>query len=56
MNGFVKGPLEGGMGIVKGAGSLIKHTVGGAFNSVSKITGTFSKGIGALTFVFAYFN
>ncbi len=34
MEGFVKGPLEGSVGIVKGAGSLIKNTFAGTFNSV----------------------
>ncbi|CAD8214712.1 unnamed protein product [Paramecium pentaurelia] len=35
-NGFVKGPLEGGLGIVKGVGSLTKGVVAGAFNSIAK--------------------
>jgi|JI6StandDraft_1071083.scaffolds.fasta_scaffold04583_9 vacuolar protein sorting-associated protein 13A/C len=48
--GFVKGPLEGGLGIVQGAHSLVAHTVGGAFNSVSKITGTISSGLSLLAF------
>jgi len=42
MEGFVQGPLEGGLGIMMGAGSLIKNTVAGAFNSVNKITGAVS--------------
>jgi vacuolar protein sorting-associated protein 13A/C len=29
---------------------LLAHSVGGAFNSVSKITGTLSTGLAALTF------
>ncbi|KAL4496109.1 hypothetical protein ABPG72_015531 [Tetrahymena utriculariae] len=46
--GFVKGPLEGGLGIMQGASSLIKNTMAGAFNSVNKITGSLSSGISAL--------
>lgn len=34
MDGFIKGPLEGGVGMVLGAGSLIKNTVSGTFGSV----------------------
>jgi len=48
--GFVKGPAEFGIGIAQGASSLIAHSVGGAFNSLSKITGTFSTGLATLTF------
>ncbi|EGR30928.1 PH domain protein [Ichthyophthirius multifiliis] len=46
--GFAKGPLEGGLGIAQGAGSLLKNTMAGAFNSVNKITGSISNGISAL--------
>ncbi|EAR98864.2 PH domain protein (macronuclear) [Tetrahymena thermophila SB210] len=46
--GFVKGPLEGGLGIMEGASSLIKNTMAGAFNSVNKITGSLSSGVSAL--------
>ena len=46
--GFVKGPLEGGLGIMQGASSLIKNTMAGAFNSVNKITGSLSSGISSL--------
>lgn len=49
--GFVKGPLEGGLGIMKGASSLIKNTMSGAFNSVNKIAGSLSSGISALCMV-----
>lgn len=46
--GFVKGPLEGGLGIMQGASSLVKNTMAGAFNSVNKITGSLSSGLSAL--------
>ena len=49
--GFAKGPLEGGLGIAQGAGSLLKNTMAGAFNSVNKITGSLSNGISALCMV-----
>lgn len=37
--------MEGGVGIVKGVGSLTKGVVSGTFNSVSKITGSVASGI-----------
>jgi vacuolar protein sorting-associated protein 13A/C len=48
--GFVNGPAEFGKGIVQGTGSLVAHSVGGAFNSLSKITGTVSTGLATLSF------
>lgn len=49
MEGLVNGPLETGMGIMKGSASLLTKTIAGAFNSVSKITGSVSTGMAALT-------
>ena len=49
--GFTQGPLEGGIGVVKGAGSLIQNTVKGVFNTVDKITGSVGSGIAALSLV-----
>ncbi|EAR90561.2 PH domain protein (macronuclear) [Tetrahymena thermophila SB210] len=46
--GFVQGPLEGGLGIMQGTSSLIKNTMAGAFYSVNKFTGSLSSGISAL--------
>ena len=43
--GIVEGPLEGVKGIYTGTKSLVKNTLGGALNSVSKITSGFSKEI-----------
>jgi vacuolar protein sorting-associated protein 13A/C len=48
--GLVKGPLEFGKGLAEGASSLIAHSVGGALNSVEKVTGTIASGLAALTF------
>lgn len=48
--GFVKGPLQFGKGLAEGTGSLIAHSVGGALNSVEKVTGTIASGLAALTF------
>jgi len=47
--GFVKGPLEGGLGVIKGAGSLVKNTLAGALNSMSKITGALGNGFSLMT-------
>ena len=49
VNGFVHGPLEGGKGLVAGAGSLMKNTISGTFNSVGKMTGSLASGISTLT-------
>ena len=38
------------MGLALGAGSLVKNTLEGTFNSVSKITGTLSTGVTNLCF------
>lgn len=47
--GFIKGPLEGGIGLAKGAGSLLRHTLAGTFNSLDKITGSLGTGIASLS-------
>lgn len=36
--GFIEGPIEGSMGILKGAGSLIQNTFTGAFSSVHSMS------------------
>jgi len=46
--GFAKGPLEGGMGIMKGATSLVTKTLSGAFNTVSTFTGAMGSGFAVL--------
>ena len=40
----MKGPLQGGLGIIKGTGSLVAHTIGGVSGSVSKITNSLNRG------------
>jgi vacuolar protein sorting-associated protein 13A/C len=47
--GLVKGPLEAGMGLMQGAGSLITNVMAGTLNSVSKMTGAVSSGLAELT-------
>jgi hypothetical protein len=39
--GFAHGPIGVGEGIVKGVGSLVQNIVGGSFEAIGKITGTF---------------
>lgn len=41
-------PLSVGTGLIKGTGSLVTHTVGGAFGSVNRITKTFADGISTI--------
>ena len=49
MKGLVKGPLEGGKGMIDGAKSLAKQTFAGTFDSVGKITGSLGSGLLSLT-------
>jgi len=42
--GFMKGPLQGGLGLLKGTGSLMAHAAGGFSGSVSKITNSLNRG------------
>jgi len=48
--GFMKGPIEGGIGLIKGTGALLGHTAGGLAGSVSKITNSLNRGFLHLTF------
>lgn len=43
--GFSIGPLQGAVGVARGAGSLIGNTISGTFNTVESITGSISNGI-----------
>ena len=47
--GMIHGPLDGAKGFFYGTKSLVKNTVGGALNTVSKITSGFSNKILILT-------
>jgi len=49
--GFVKGPIQGGIGIIRGTGSLVKNTVIGTIGSASKIVSSLSKGLLVLSTV-----
>lgn len=49
IEGFIKGPIEGGIGIAKGVGSLVQNTISGTFNSTSKIAGSISGGLAAIS-------
>ena len=51
MQGFLQGPLEGGKGLVQGAGSLLKNTVSGTMNSIGKVTGSLASGLSSLSMV-----
>ncbi|XP_055593237.1 intermembrane lipid transfer protein Vps13-like [Uranotaenia lowii] len=48
--GAIQGPSEFAEGLVLGVKSLFGHTVGGAADAVSKITGAMGKRLAALTF------
>jgi len=47
--GLVKSPEDFGLGLAKGTSSLIKNTVYGTFNTLTKITGSLGKGIATLS-------
>ncbi|CAD8141116.1 unnamed protein product [Paramecium pentaurelia] len=47
--GLTQGPLEAGLGLAQGAGSLVSHTILGAINSVNKIAGSVGGGLANLT-------
>jgi vacuolar protein sorting-associated protein 13A/C len=47
-------PVDIGEGLLKGTGSLLKNSVGGTANTVSKVTGVFGKGVAALSMDDAY--
>jgi vacuolar protein sorting-associated protein 13A/C len=47
--GFVNCPLEGGLGIIQGASSLIKNTLSGSLNTLNKISGSLGAGFVGLT-------
>lgn len=49
IEGIVKGPLEGGKGLVMGTQSLVKNTVQGTFGSASKVLSSMSKGLLMIT-------
>ena len=41
----MQGPISGGVGLIKGTGSLVAHTLGGVSGSVSKITNSLNRGL-----------
>ncbi|KAH3745690.1 vacuolar protein sorting-associated protein 13 family protein [Pelomyxa schiedti] len=47
--GLVTSPQAFGVGLAKGSKSLVKNTVYGLFNSLSKVTGALGKGVAALS-------
>jgi hypothetical protein len=49
VNGFMKGAKEGGLGIVKGTGSLFKNTFLGSVNSIGKISSSLSATVLSIT-------
>jgi vacuolar protein sorting-associated protein 13A/C len=45
MTGFVKGPIEGSIGIFMGVGALVKHSVSGMMNSIESVSDSLGNGI-----------
>eukprot|EP01132_Coremiostelium_polycephalum_P006743 gene6743-8360_t len=48
--GLVKSPQDFGKGLAKGTSSLVKNSVYGTFNTISKITNTIGTGVATLSF------
>ena len=48
--GLCQSPKAFGKGVAKGSKSLVKNTIYGVFNSLSKFTGTIGKGVANLSF------
>jgi len=48
--GIIQSPQAFAKGLAKGTSSLVKNTVYGTFNSVSKIAGAIGKGVATLSF------
>jgi vacuolar protein sorting-associated protein 13A/C len=57
VEGLISGPVETGLfcGILEGAGSLMKNTIEGTFNTIEKITGSLSSGIATVSMVNFYY-
>lgn len=49
VQGFLEGPIEGGIGIIAGAGSFAAKTVGATFNSLHNIADSLANGLSSLT-------
>ncbi len=47
--GFLEGPIEGGIGLVEGVGSFAANTVGATFQSLHKIADSLASGLSSLT-------
>ena len=56
MTGFVKGPFEGGFGVARGVGSLLKHTISGFFNSIESISDALGTGLSSVCQDSRYMN
>lgn len=48
--GFIKGPIEGAVGIFKGIVFFGRNVIAGTFNSLEVFSESCSRGIGFLTF------
>ncbi len=53
--GFLEGPIEGGIGIITGAGSFAAKTVGATFNSLHNIADSLANGLSSLSGVSSCF-
>ena len=55
MEGFVHGPLEGGMGFIRGTESLLKNALVGTVSTLNRFTTTMADGISALAMVLSLY-
>ena len=56
MTGFVKGPIEGGIGIAKGVGSLVSNLFAGVFATVESVASAMATGTSSISMDSRYLN
>jgi len=54
VKGFLEGPIQGGLGIIGGVGSLATKTIGATFNSLHGITDSLASGLTSLSGVSSF--
>jgi vacuolar protein sorting-associated protein 13A/C len=55
-NGFMEGPLQGGLGIIKGTAGMVGIVGASGLGSLGKVTNSLNKGILAVSFDKAYIH
>ncbi len=56
MEGLIQGPIEMGIDVLEGTGTLYKNLVEGTFGSVEKFTGSVGSGFANMAYVYILKN